>query len=337
MLNLRVPAYYLLVSIILTSLAVFFVSKLEFNKLASTNRSNIAAASLPNCKTDRKRLEGYNFVKPLIYAERECESDELAPVKENIINSINIAKNEGFVTSASVYVRVFSKSLWTSVDAEEKYHPASMNKVPVLMAYLHMVESNNKILDEKVAFAKADTSLPKEFYTSRTIKPGKSYTIKDLLYNMIAYSDNNATLLLLQHMNVDVYNKVFTDLGLEKPSFDYNTFLLSAKEYSLFMRVLYNASYLSIPASEFALEMLSNSDFKEGLMKQLPANTKVAHKFGESGYGSTYELHESGIVYIGDNSYIITIMTKGTDLKKQATAISDISAKVYNTLTAATF
>ncbi len=337
MFNFRVPAYYVLLSAVLVGSTVFYTSKLMFNRNTDTKKDSNVSTVSANCKTDRKRLEGYNYIKPLIYAEKECESAELTTLKENVINTITLAKNEGLVTSASVYIRVFSKSLWTSVDAEEKYHPASLNKVPVLMTYLHMVESNNKILDEKIAFVKQDTSLPKEFYTSQTIKPGKSYTVKDLLYSMIAYSDNNAALLLLQHMNVDVYNKTFTDLGLEKPSFDYNNFLLTPKEYSLFMRVLYNASYLSIPASEFALEMLANSDFKEGLMKQLPANAKVAHKFGESGYGNIYELHESGIVYIGDNSYIITIMTKGTDLKKQATVISNISMQVYNTIVSAPF
>lgn len=331
MLKAKIPFYYLLLGIAVTFVTFFILSNttIKNNKKASATS---APATTSNCTIDRKRLEGFSYIRPVIYAEQECESPELNPVKENVINTINLAKNEGLITSASVYIRVFSKAYWTGIDQDEKYHPASLNKVPILMTYLRMVEGNNSILNQTILFAKQDTSLPHETFTSKNIVPGHSYTVKDLLHYMIAYSDNNATLLLMQHMNLDIYNKLFADLGLAKPSFNYEEFQLSVKEYSLFMRVLYGATYLSMPASEYAMEILADCDFKEGMMKQLPTDIKVAHKFGESGYGDTYELHESGVVYIGDKSYLITVMTKGHDLKKQATVISNISAQVYSSM-----
>jgi beta-lactamase class A len=150
---------------------------------------------------------------------------------------------------------------------------------------------------------------------------------------MIAYSDNNATFLLLKNINLEMYNKTYTDIGLPKPSFKFEEFTLTAKQYSLFLKELYNASYLSIPASEYAVNLLTQCDFKEGLVKKLPPNTIVAHKFGENGYGSIYELHESGIVYIGDNAYLITIMTKGTDSKYLCNVVADISYAVFSKIT----
>jgi hypothetical protein len=80
--------------------------------------------------------------------------------------------------------------------------------------------------------------------------------------------------------------------------------------------------------------MLAQCDFKEGLVKGLPPNVQVAHKFGECRYDNIYELHESGIVYVGDNAYLITIMTKGSDRKNLSEVISGISGLVYNKLTA---
>ncbi len=332
MFKLRLPSYYLVISALITGVVVYFITQ-KVNQYLTLKTATSYTPATQDCKVDRKRLEGYSFVSPLLYVDRECESQELIPLKENVVNVINLAKNEGLVSSASVYVRSLSKPLWTSVGAEDKYHPASLAKVPVLITYMRMVEGNNQILNQKIAFAKQDTTLPHEHYTSKNIKPGNSYTVKDLLHYMIAYSDNNATLLLMQHMNVAVYNKVFTDLGLPIPSNDYNQFLLSVKEYSLFLRILYNATYLSVPASEYALEMLADCDFKDGLVKLIPATVKVAHKFGESGYGNTYELHESGIVYAGATPYLITVMTTGSDLAKQATVISNISVQVYNAMT----
>lgn len=215
---------------------------------------------------------------------------------------------------------------------DELYHPASLNKVAVLITYLHAAESYNNLLDEKLLFEKHDNSLPVQYYTSKTLKPGTTYAIRDLLHYMIAYSDNDAAQLLLKHIDLNFYNKTFTDIGLPKPGDNFDESQLSAKQYSLFMKVLYNASYISIPASEFATNMLAECDFKEGLLKKLPPNVQAAHKFGECRYDDVYELHESGIIYIGDNAYLITIMTKGADQKNLSDVVANISNLVYTKL-----
>ena len=188
-------------------------------------------------------------------------------------------------------------------------------------------------MNQKLSFVKHDDALPVQNYTSKTLQPGHSYTIQELLHYMIAYSDNDATLLLLQHINLEVYNKVFTDIGLPKPSFKFDEFLMTARQYSLFMKELYNASYLSIPVSEYAVNLLTECDFKEGLLKKLPPNVMVAHKFGESGYRNIFELHESGIIYMGKNAYLLTVMTRGTDSKYLGGLIADISYQVFNKVT----
>ena len=47
-------------------------------------------------------------------------------------------------------------------------------------------------------------------------------------------------------------------------------FQISAKDYSMFFKILFNAAYLTIDNSEFATEMLKEGDFKEGLLSGLP-------------------------------------------------------------------
>ncbi|HNM27553.1 MAG TPA: hypothetical protein PKL15_19045, partial [Saprospiraceae bacterium] len=57
------------------------------------------------------------------------------------------------------------------------------------------------------------------------------------------------------------------------------------------------------------------------------------HKFGEwRQVGYDYELHESGVFYIGDQPYLLTIMTKGKDTDKLAESIRILSGKVYRSL-----
>jgi len=42
---------------------------------------------------------------------------------------------------------------------------------------------------------------------------------------------------------------------------------VSLKEYSSFFRILYNASYLTPSSSQFALSLLTKTDFTDGIRK----------------------------------------------------------------------
>ena len=59
--------------------------------------------------------------------------------------------------------------------------------------------------------------------------------------------------------------------------------------------------------------------------------TRLTSKpFGENNTADSKQLHESGIIYLGTHPYLITIMTKGTDLNKLPDVISSLSKDVFN-------
>jgi beta-lactamase class A len=175
---------------------------------------------------------------------------------------------------------------------------------------------------------------PTQSFNSKTIIEGNKYKVRELLHYMIAYSDNNATMLLHNYIDVGMFQKVFADLGIRVPEMRGSLFQMSVKEYSKFMRVLYDGGYLTIPASEYALSLLAQCDFNAGIVNLLPPTLKVAHKFGEAGSHELPELHESAIIYLDNMPYLLSVMTRGTDVKKQAQIISHISKIVYDKTTA---
>jgi beta-lactamase class A len=146
---------------------------------------------------------------------------------------------------------------------------------------------------------------------------------------MIANSDNNATALLNNNLKPEVLLKLFKDLELELPNVNAKQYFFTVKQYSLFMRAIYNATYLSIDDSEYAAELLNKCDFNDGIRKGVPGSVKMAHKFGESGTPVDKQLHESAIVYLKDKPYMLTVMTKGKDNATLSKLISEISAVVY--------
>jgi beta-lactamase class A len=296
--------------------------------LKKKNEEALISSSAKYCDYSVKRIEGLKYVRPILWVDEACESDNLSGIKQKINQIIEKYKQSNGVTNASVYLR--SGGQWTVVNPNEKYEPGSLFKVPVLITILKMDEDNPGFLNKVITYdtpVKVDKNLN---YPSKTITLGNSYTIKELLSYMIKYSDNAATVLLERNMKNETLQKLFSDIGVEVPNAYSSQYYFTAKDFSLFMRSIINAGYLTINNSEFAAELLGQSDFKDGIVKGIPANTKIAHKFGESGNQTEKQLHESAIVYIGKKGYLITVMTKGKDIKILSNLIGDISRTVYN-------
>ncbi len=95
------------------------------------------------------------------------------------------------------------------------------------------------------------------------------------------------------------------------------------------MSVLYSGPYLTFRNSEFATSLLTECDFKDGMVKGVPPGTKVAHKFGEWNNQAGKELHEIAIVYCNDMPYLLTVMTKGKDIHKMCDVLARLSHVTY--------
>lgn len=280
-----------------------------------------------NCNYNVKRIEGYDYIKPLLFVDEDCEADALVGIREKVNAIFEKYEASGDLNSASFYMK--NHEGWTLINGGEKYEPGSLFKVPLLIAALKMNEDRPGFLDRKVLFEHPFPIGRAANIKSKTLTVGKTYSIRELLEYMIQYSDNDATCLLEINMDMRILQKLFADIGLEVPNMSADKFYFTPRDYSSFMRIIYNAGYLTIKDSEYAAELLSKCDFKDGIVKGIPENIKVAHKFGETGNETEKQLHETGIVYMGNKPYLITIMTKGKDFGKLSQLLADVSAAVY--------
>lgn len=311
------------------------ISYVGFNYLnkGAAEAAPQAAAPSEGCEYSISRLGGYQYTHPLYLAEPRCESPSFIGLKSEISDFIENMKTTNELDYASVYVKNLNTNEWMDVNPSSTYHPGSLFKVLTMITLLRMAETNVGIMDKLVSYDK-ENNPPTQTFNSKVIQPGRAYKIKDLIYYMVVYSDNHATMLLHDYMDVDLFQKVFTDLGLQKPNVYDNKYTLSVKEYSRFISVLYDGGYLTLPASEFAVSMLCESDFNMGITKNIPPTVKVAHKFGEAGKPGDRELHESAIVYLNNKPYLVTIMTKGRESVKLADVMARISKMVYDYMAA---
>jgi len=282
-----------------------------------------------SCNYDIKRLSGLKYIKPIMFVDDECESDNMQDIKQQIVEIINRYKNFEGVTTASIYLRQFSTNEWMCVNETDKFEPGSLFKVPVLISILKMCEDNPGFINKRISYNKFIDDGKNVAYASKSIQLGQSYTVKELLTYMIKYSDNKATILLESNMKSEVLQKLFTDLGLEAPNIYATQYFFTTTQYSLFIRAIYNACYLSINESEFAAKLLSECNFKDGIVSGLPKGTPIIHKFGESGNQVEKQLHESAIIYTNNKPFLLTIMTKGKDNKTLSKLIKEVTNTVY--------
>ena len=324
----KIPRYYLVFSLPLACLITVIVCYFIFNRKFQEVLYNTPAAT-ENCSYVIKRLKGYTFIRPLIYIQSRCQSENLFPVRDVLQQLIDGYKQAGILTSASVYLRVFGHGDWICINETETFRPGSLLKVPELITFLKDNELHPGILDKVIKYDQPYNSNKSVVYTSKSIELGKSYSVRELLRYMIEYSDNNATILLNSCINENQFKKTFTDLGLGEPSLQSNNYPITSKDYSMFFEELYNAGYLTSEDSENAVELLTKCDFKEGLTAGIPNDALIAHKFGEAGINNIHELHEAGIIIAGNKRYQVTVMTKGKDLKQLSDVIKNISKVVY--------
>lgn len=314
------------IAVIVAFVCGYFVRQFAFSKPTFPLYTN---------KIHPLREEGlpYKFIHPLLaYETPETNDPEYAPLKQDIEKLINNKINDNKITIASVYFRDLSSSRWIGVNADETYSPASLLKISILISYLKMSESGQVDLNSKYTYT-SQSQIPYE--TPSALISGNSYSINELLNYLITKSDNGAKDLLLVHSQPKVLSSVYNSLQLQDPATNPD-YVISAKNYSLFLRVLYNATYLGKSTSEMALELLSQADYKDGLVAGLPSNISVAHKFGEKvqqdskGNVIGTELHDCGIVYTHHGDYILCVMTKGPNKQALTDIIKDISQEVYS-------
>ena len=285
------------------------------------------------------RLSGYTYTAPLLL----CNSSNPSYKRDEGLQSTLASYIRGVSdANVSAYVLELQTNNWAGVNENEGFTPASMLKVPTMISVLKYAEDHEGFLSKEVYYdGQVDRNANEEIKPAKYILPEHTYTIDELLTYAIVYSDNNAELLLDTAIGTETFTTIYNDLGIQLPTNDSpTTDFMSTRMYSYFLRVLFNATYLSPEMSEKALGLMAKAQYTKGIRAGVPSNVIVSQKFGErevSDASSTVfsrELHDCGIVYIPNNPYLVCVMTKGDDSSTLASAIAGVSQTAYNYLIA---
>lgn len=253
----------------------------------------------------------------------------LQPIRE----SLNIMADEYGRDSVSIYVEYLNTGANISIGPDVYVWSASLPKLPIAMAAMKKVEEGDWRLTNELVLMPVDKDKNSGSKDDKLWEHpvGTQFTIEKLLREMLANSDNTAQEIVYRNLHADEIDRVVFDLGLDKLFNKEGR--MSAKEYSRFFRSLYTASFLNRENSQQILRWLDESTFEDFLGSSVPDDVPFPHKYGENVIERVYA--DSGIVYIPNRPYIISVMIQGdaeVDLKEDKARAEALMRTVSKTV-----
>ncbi len=313
--------------LIVGGIAGYFFGKLAGDSVSDSIKQSFAPIE--------EKGTPYTLVHPLLayHTPEATLLGDYIPLNNSFQTIIDAVVKSGDATRAAVYFRDLDAGRWIGINQNDTYYPASLLKVPTLIAYYKQMEQDPSLFLKTIDYN--PSVLPKEpFVAPSELVAGHSYSVQDLINKMVVDSDNGATFSLLANLNSEFLNQVYVALGIQNPGDDSQNYQISARTFGLFFRVLYNATYLSPESSEQAMKLLSQATFADGLVAGVPEGTVVAHKYGEhvlsqNNVATGVELSDCGIIYYPSHPYLLCVMTSAKDVKTADTIISNMSRAAY--------
>lgn len=305
-------------------LALGYFLGFEVNK--SSDQTDISQ------QPDLLRMGGYKFTNPLLDFEpsRYVGVKEFSGLEDKLNQYINDQKTKGNLKQGSIYFRDLKNGPWLGINEKEPFSPASLLKLPVMMAYFKLAEQDSSLLSRQINYEAVIEGTEPNIKQTKTLVLGKTYTIEELIEQMITQSDNTALSLLEKNIDNSLIDKITLDLGISTATSLTPEDYMLVKEYASLFRVLYNSSYLNREMSEKALEILTKVDFKNGIVAGISKEIVVAHKFGERELpDGIKQLHDCGIIYYPNHPYLLCVMTRGHDNQRLEAFIQNISSQVF--------
>ncbi len=309
-------------------------------------------------------IVGFFLIQQIVFSSSKCESglkmvrpvdncDKLDEKTESFIDleksvdqMITAYTNSGQVTRVGVFARDLKTTRFFGINENQEFVMASLLKVPLAIAVYKLAEVEPSILDVQLVYTEKNNRYSEQqFQVQDKMIAGNAYPVGELIGRAIVYSDNSASHMLSGFYAPGFFSKILSALSLsivrEKGS---EETIVTAKTFANVFRSLYNSSYLTREYSNYILDLLSKTTYKNGAMSKIPSDVKMAHKFAERSFFSPEDrsfknpilrqLHECGIVYANNmkDPYSFCILTEGKNYADLEKVQAEISYKIYSAL-----
>ena len=257
-------------------------------------------------------------------------------------------KLQNYISSQSgeiaVAIEIPDKNIYIGINDTVVMHAASTMKVPVMIEVFRQAEQGKFNLDDSLIVQNEFKSIIDGSTYSMDINEdsgdrlygllGKKESIRNLVIDMIIWSGNLATNLLIDLVSAENAQKTVNELGASGMQVlrgveDIKAYRAGKSNVTtaraltrIFTAILQGRAADQKSTSEM-IGILLQQKFNDKIPAGLPGDVKVAHKTGSI----TAINHDSGIIYPPDGSpYVLTVLTRGFENPDEAKkCIAEIS------------
>ncbi len=235
------------------------------------------------------------------------------------------------------------------INERDSFHAASTMKTPVLIELYKQAEEGKFALSDSIEVINTFYSIVDSSTYSLTSEDdsegdlynqlGTKRTIADLAYDMIIYSSNLATNIVIGLVDAREVTQTMRQLGAPEIEVLRGVEDIKAYQQGLsnsttaydLMKIyekLANKEVVSPEASEEMIDILLDQHFNDIIPARLPDDVNVAHKTGSI----TGVHHDSGIVFLPDGrKYVLVILSKELgDFDSGTETMAKVSKMVYD-------
>ena len=274
---------------------------------------------------------------------KQANSSELSDLEMRLKKFI-----EGREELVAISFQDTDQQFYLGINDTISLHAASTMKVPVMMEVFRQSESSRYSMEDSLTIRNEFRSIIDNSLFSLDLGEdsgdrlysmiGKKESIRSLVNEMITYSGNLATNLLIDRVeakNVQMFMESLgaKDIQVLRGVEDLKAYragknnTTTAKDLAIIFQAIYDGKYWSEKSRKDMLDILFDQHLRKKIPAKLPADVKVAHKTGSI----TKIDHDSGIIYPKEYSpYILVVLTRGFEDHKEAQdCIAGISQIVY--------
>jgi len=229
----------------------------------------------------------------------------------------------GAENDIGLFLQDINTGAWMGINEREGFNPASLLKIPIMLAVLKKVELGEISLKDPLAITEEDLDENAgELYQKGA---GHQMAVWDFIEEMILSSDNTAKNVLKRQLTGAELNSVFAHIGIPNPYAPSGDSLVTPRGYTRLFKSLYFSTYLPPYLSEEALAIASDTEMENLLSAGIPYEIQTAHKYGERPDG----LSDCGIIYHPQNPYYLCVMIRDMEVPKARELIVSLSKIVY--------
>ena len=216
--------------------------------------------------------------------------------------------------NVGIYLKDIQTGKTWEYNPDRLFPSASLIKLPIMAAVFEKINAGELTLDTQMKLTRrvrwgGSGSL-------KWARDGTSLSVMEILYKMIAESDNTATRMFIEQLGIDFLQQEFARIGLFHTKIypeglsltsgrvtreNYTT----AREMAGLLERIYDGKLINKESSGQMLDVLKQNKSRSRLRRGLPIGWEIGHKTGLL----RRSCHDVGIVFPPRGDYIIAVLT----------------------------